>query len=122
MFIFKKHIPRRTVLKSAGAALALPFLDAMVPAATVLAQTAASSRLRGGSFYIPHGAVQFDTKFGPEGDLYICDIGNHVIRRVNMKTGIIRTFAGTGKPGPTPALSTRGGSPNGGRRVYSRRT
>ncbi len=41
-------------------------------------------------------------QFGPEGDLYICDIGNHVIRRVNMRTGIIQTFAGTGKPGPTP--------------------
>ena len=41
-------------------------------------------------------------QFGPEGDLYICDIGNHVIRRVDMRTGIIRTFAGTGKAGPTP--------------------
>ena len=68
MFIFKKHIARRTVLKGAGATLALPFLDAMVPAATALAQTAASPKLRAGFFYIPHGAVQFDTKFGPEGD------------------------------------------------------
>lgn len=41
-------------------------------------------------------------QFGPNGDLYICDIGNHVIRRVDMKTGIISTFAGTGKAGPTP--------------------
>ena len=41
MFIFKKHISRRTVLKGAGVTLALPFLDAMVPAATALAQTAA---------------------------------------------------------------------------------
>lgn len=41
-------------------------------------------------------------QFGPEGDLYICDIGNHVIRRVNLRTGIISTFAGTGKPGVTP--------------------
>ena len=32
MFITKKHISRRTVLKGAGAALALPFLEAMVPA------------------------------------------------------------------------------------------
>ena len=34
MFITKKHISRRTVLKGAGVTLALPFLDAMVPAAT----------------------------------------------------------------------------------------
>ena len=46
----------------------LPFLDAMVPAATAMAQTAAKPKLRAGFFYIPHGAVQFDTKFGPEGD------------------------------------------------------
>ena len=42
MFLTKKHIPRRTVLRGAGAALALPFLESMVPAATALAQTAAS--------------------------------------------------------------------------------
>ena len=41
MFITKKHISRRTVLKGAGVALGLPFLDAMVPAGTALAQTAA---------------------------------------------------------------------------------
>ena len=37
MFITRKHISRRTVLKGAGVTLALPFLDAMVPAATALA-------------------------------------------------------------------------------------
>lgn len=50
-------------------------------------------------------------QFGPEGDLYICDINNHVIRRVDMKTGIISTFAGTGKPGPTPDGSPIAGTP-----------
>jgi len=45
----------------------------------------------------PH-SIQFD----PAGDLYICDIGNHVIRKVDMMTGMISTFAGTGKSGPTP--------------------
>jgi len=61
MFIFKKHISRRTALKGAGVTLALPFLDAMVPAATALAQTAAAPKIRAGFFYIPHGAVQHDT-------------------------------------------------------------
>ncbi|MCY3005104.1 MAG: hypothetical protein NTV29_03890 [Planctomycetota bacterium] len=41
-------------------------------------------------------------QFGPEGDLYVCDIGNHVIRRIDSKTQIISTYAGTGLPGPTP--------------------
>jgi len=41
-------------------------------------------------------------QFGPDGDLFVCDIGNHVIRRINMKTGIISTFAGTGTAGATP--------------------
>jgi streptogramin lyase len=50
-------------------------------------------------------------QFGPEGDLYICDIGNHVIRRIDMKTGTISTFAGTGKAGDTPDGSPIEGTP-----------
>jgi DNA-binding beta-propeller fold protein YncE len=38
----------------------------------------------------------------PSGQLLICDIGNHRIRRVNLSTGTISTFAGTGEPKPTP--------------------
>jgi nicotinic acid phosphoribosyltransferase len=41
MFISKKHISRRTVLQGIGATIALPFLDAMSPAATAWAQTPA---------------------------------------------------------------------------------
>ncbi|MEI6235266.1 MAG: hypothetical protein WCT04_19580 [Planctomycetota bacterium] len=41
-------------------------------------------------------------QFGPDGSLYICDIGNHAIRKIDMQTNIITTFCGTGKPGPTP--------------------
>src|SRR5690606_31603729 len=54
MFITRKHLSRRHVLKGAGATIALPFLDAMVPAAS--AQTAPGLRL--GFVYVPHGAVQ----------------------------------------------------------------
>lgn len=50
-------------------------------------------------------------QFGPDGDLYICDIGNHVIRKVNMKTLQISTFAGTGTPGPTPDGAPITGTP-----------
>src|SRR5688572_25035596 len=57
MFITKKHIPRRTVLKGAGVALALPFLEAMVPARTALAQTAANPKPRFVGLFVPHGAA-----------------------------------------------------------------
>src|SRR5262252_7396924 len=68
MFITKKHLSRRTVLKGAGVAVALPFLEAMVPAATATAQTAASPKLRAGFFYIPHGAIMYNTAHGPAMD------------------------------------------------------
>jgi hypothetical protein len=68
MFITKKHISRRTVLKGAGVNLALPFLSAMVPASTALAQTAANPKMRAGFFYIPHGAIMFNTKYGQDWD------------------------------------------------------
>jgi hypothetical protein len=57
-FLFKKHLSRRTVLKSAGATIALPLLDAMIPAGTVLAQTVAAAAPRLGFVYFPHGALQ----------------------------------------------------------------
>jgi streptogramin lyase len=50
-------------------------------------------------------------QFGPGGDLYICDIGNHVIRRIDRETGMISTFAGTGKAGDTPDGSPIEGTP-----------
>jgi len=57
MFITKKHIPRRSFLRGVGATLALPLLDAMVPARTLLAQTAANPQRRLGFVYFPNGAV-----------------------------------------------------------------
>ncbi len=54
-FLTKKHISRRTVLRGAGAALALPLLDAMIPASTALAQTAASPKPRFVGCFVPHG-------------------------------------------------------------------
>lgn len=60
MFITKKHLSRRHVLRGLGTAIALPFLDAMVPAATAIAQTAAAPKPRMGFFYLPHGAIMRD--------------------------------------------------------------
>src|SRR5215469_7983949 len=68
MFLTKKHLDRRTVLKAAGVSLGLPFLEAMVPAGTALAQTAAVPKLRCAFFYIPHGAIMYNTSHGPAAD------------------------------------------------------
>lgn len=57
MFITKKHITRRTVLRGMGASVGLPFLSAMVPAGVALAKTAAAGKPRMAFIYFPHGAV-----------------------------------------------------------------
>lgn len=68
----------------------------------------------------PAGAAQFkqphSIQFDPAGNLFICDIGNHVIRKVDMKTGVISTFAGTGKAGATPDGAPISGTPLNGPR------
>jgi streptogramin lyase len=50
-------------------------------------------------------------QFSPAGDLFVCDVGNHAIRRIDSKTGTIETVAGTGKPGPTPDGAPIRGTP-----------
>ena len=57
MIITKKFIPRRTFLRGMGTALALPLLDAMVPAATAMQSTAASPKIRLGFFFVPNGVT-----------------------------------------------------------------
>ena len=58
MYITKKHVSRRTVLKGIGASIALPLLDAMSPAGTAWAQTAAGSTPKRFAFVgFPHGAI-----------------------------------------------------------------
>ena len=58
MFITKKHLSRRTLLKGTGASIALPLLDAMNPAATAWAQTAAGQTPKRLAFIgFPHGAI-----------------------------------------------------------------
>ena len=57
MFITKKHLSRRTVLKGMGASFALPLLDSMVPAGTALAKTAAAPVSRLACIEMVHGAA-----------------------------------------------------------------
>jgi hypothetical protein len=69
MFITKRSIPRRTVLRGLGAALSLPFLSAMVPAQTPLRKTAASPKSRLACIEIVHGSSG-STEYGLEKHLW----------------------------------------------------
>ena len=58
MFIEKKHVPRRTVLKGIGASIGLPLLGAMVPATAAWADTPAGKTPKRFAFVgFPHGAI-----------------------------------------------------------------
>src|SRR5207253_10426561 len=62
----------------------------------------------------PH-SIAFDAN----GRLLICDIGNHRIRRVDLKTGIIETWSGTGERKPTPEGAPVSGTPLNGPRAIT---
>jgi DNA-binding beta-propeller fold protein YncE len=53
----------------------------------------------------------------PAGALLICDIGNNRIRRIDLKTGVIDTYAGTGEKKPTPDGAPLAGAPLNGPRA-----
>src|SRR5256886_13122965 len=64
-FLTAKALPRRTVLRGLGATIALPFLDAMLPAASLRAQAAAQAIHRFQTFYVPNGmAMEYWTPKG----------------------------------------------------------
>src|SRR5256885_6292009 len=72
MIITKKAMPRRTFLRGMGATVALPLLDAMIPAATALAKTVATPVRRLGFIYIPMGCDI--TRWTPPGDGKITEL------------------------------------------------
>jgi Protein of unknown function (DUF1552) len=74
MFITKKHLSRRTLLRAGSATIGLPLLSAMVPAATALAATAAAPKPRMGFFYLPHGAIMNNTRHGAEMNRWTPDV------------------------------------------------
>ena len=105
MFITKKHLTRRTVLRGVGGALALPLLDAMIPARTALAQTAAKPSLHMGFIYFPHGAVQ--AKWTPTGQGAMGDFGD-ILKPLDKYKSITTVFSNIDNQaavGPVHALS-----------------
>src|SRR5438874_8144328 len=69
MFITKKQLPRRTFLQGAGVTLTLPLLEAMVPAATALAQTPTNPKPRFVGVFYPHGMAPGHWELEKEGPL-----------------------------------------------------
>ncbi|HEX6993111.1 MAG TPA: DUF1552 domain-containing protein [Gammaproteobacteria bacterium] len=97
-FLTKKHLSRRTLLRGGVAAVGLPFLDAMVPAGTALAQTAAAPKTRAGFFYLPHGAIMNNTVFGKEVDSWTStgsgesfELG-HILKPLEPLKSYVTTF------------------------------
>jgi hypothetical protein len=105
MFVTKKHLTRRTVLRGAGTALALPLLDAMIPARTALAQTAAKATPHLGFIYFPHGAVM--NRWTPTGTGEIGDFGD-ILKPLDKYKAMTTVFSNIDNPaavGPVHALS-----------------
>jgi Protein of unknown function (DUF1552) len=105
MFITKKHLTRRSVLRGAGAAIALPLLDAMIPARTALAQTAAKPTPHLGFIYFPHGAVQ--AKWTPTGTGPIGEFGEILkpLDKYKAMTTVFSNIDNQAAVGPVHALS-----------------
>lgn len=70
MIVTRKALPRRTILRGLGAAVALPLLDGMVPALTALTKSAAKPKTRLGFMYIPMGAVMSNWTPAAEGGAF----------------------------------------------------
>ncbi len=105
MFITKKHLSRRTVLRGAGTALALPLLDAMIPARIALAQTAAKATPHLGFIYFPHGAVM--NQWTPTGQGAIGEFKD-ILKPLDKYKAMTTVFSNIDNPaavGPVHALS-----------------
>jgi hypothetical protein len=70
MTITKKSIDRRTILRGLGVSMALPLLDAMVPALTAFQKTAAKPANRFGAVYVPNGIMMREWTPSDEGSAF----------------------------------------------------
>ena len=100
--IFKKHLSRRTFLRGVGVTMSLPLLDAMVPASTALAQTAARARTRLALCFIPHGAVMNQWTPATTGPLELSPILSPLAAhkdRIVVLSNLAHAMAGPQGPG-----------------------
>lgn len=112
MFISRKSLPRRTVLRGLGSAIALPFLESMVPA-VARAQDAVAPPLRFGAVYVPNGTPMAHAEpqwiqAGPEGPLELMPILKPLAPFKDQLT-VVGNISRAGRDGVTDhAVSTAG--------------
>ena len=105
-YITKKHVSRREVLRGIGAALSLPLLDAMAPAATAFAATAAAPKTRLCCIEMVHGAAGSTGEGGNKhlGCRWLLDnrnCGPFLLNRVGCIAGMNDERDGSGDKTPT---------------------
>ena len=105
MFVTKKHLSRRTVLRGMGVTLALPLLDAMIPARTALAGTAAKPLPRMAFVYFPHGAIM--SKWTPDADGKSFELASILepLKPFQSKLTIVSGLENKHASGPTHAIT-----------------
>ena len=105
MFVTRKHLTRRAVLQGLGATLGLPLLDAMIPARTALAQTAAKATPHVGFIYFPHGAVM--NRWTPTSQGEIGEFGDILkpLDKYKAMTTVFSNIDSQAPIGPVHALS-----------------
>ena len=105
MFVTRKHLTRRAVLRGLGATLGLPLLDAMIPARTALAQTAAKTTPHVGFIYFPHGAVM--NRWTPSSEGQIGEFGDILkpLDKYKAMTTVFSNIDSQAPIGPVHALS-----------------
>src|SRR5688572_31027033 len=108
MFVTKRSLPRRTFLRGVGATVALPLLDAMVPAMTALAQTPARPRTRFGAVFVPNGAIMESwTPAGGERDFELSP-ALKPLERFRDSMVVISNLTRAATPGGDHAVSAAG--------------
>jgi hypothetical protein len=105
MFVTKKHLSRRIVLRGLGATVALPLLDAMIPARTALAQTAASPLPRMAFIYFPHGAIMDKWTPGEEGAAFDLPPILQPLEPFKSRLTVVSGLANKHASGPTHAIT-----------------
>ena len=106
MFLTKKHISRRTFIRSSvGATFALPLLDAMVPAQTPLASTAAAPLQRFGFIYVPHGSIMKEWTPLQDGPGFDYSPILRPLERFRSQVNVLTGLANNGENGHSPSTA-----------------
>jgi len=106
MFLTKKSVSRRAFIRSSvGATIALPLLDAMVPAQTPLARTAASPTQRFGFIYVPHGSIMKEWTPAQEGAGFQFSSILKPLERFRDHLTVLTNLTNNGESGHSPSTA-----------------